>query len=80
MEKRAGRILVVDDEPNAVRVLSAILAEEGYRVVESQSVDRAIQVLGRDDVDAVITDLKMPEQGGLELFEYVSERHPDIPV
>jgi len=78
--RHRGKVLVVDDEPNAVRVLSAILSEDGYRVVESDTVDRAIQLLGRDDVDTIITDLKMPERGGLELFEFVSERHPDIPV
>ncbi len=75
-----GKVLVVDDEPNAVRVLSAILAEEGYRVVGSSTVERAIQELGHEDVDTIITDLKMPERGGLELFEFVTERHPDIPV
>ena len=73
-------VLIVDDEPNAVRVLSVILKEEGYHVLESMDVDSAIDVIQNKDVDAVITDLKMPARDGFQLFQYISEHHPDIPV
>ncbi len=73
-------ILIVDDEPNAVRVLSVILKEEGYRIFESMDVDGAIDVIQREDVNAIITDLKMPAKDGFQLFKYVSENKPDIPV
>lgn len=73
-------VLVVDDEPNAVRVLSVILKDEGYRVLESMNVDSAISTIQNEDVDAVITDLKMPEKDGFQLFEHVSERYPHMPV
>jgi len=73
-------VLIVDDEPNAVRVLSVILKEEGYQVLESMDVDGAIDIIQNKDVDAVITDLKMPAKDGFQLFQYVSEHHPDIPV
>jgi DNA-binding NtrC family response regulator len=73
-------VLIVDDEPNAVRVLSVILKEEGYQVLESMDVDGAIDIIQNKDVDAVITDLKMPARDGFQLFQYVSEHHPDIPV
>ncbi len=73
-------ILIVDDEPNAVRVLSVILKEEGYRVYESTDVDGAIGIIQREDVNAIITDLKMPTKDGFQLFTYVTEHNPDIPV
>ena len=74
------KVLIVDDEPNAIRVLSVILKEEGYHVLESMNVDSAVGIIHNEDVDAIITDLKMPGKDGFELFKYVSERHPDMPV
>ncbi len=73
-------ILVVDDEPNAIRVLSALLRAEGYRVLEATDVDSAIGIICEQAVDAIVTDLKMPDKDGFELFNYVSERNPDLPL
>jgi len=75
-----GRILIVDDEQNALRVLSAILKEEGYTVREAMDYNGALSVVARDDIDVVITDMKMPDRDGMQLFGYLSENHPDIPV
>ena len=73
-------VLIVDDEANAVRVLSVILKEEGYRILEATNVDKAIDIILNEDVDAVITDLKMPAKDGYQLFQYVSEHYPHMPV
>ncbi len=75
-----GNILIVDDEPNAIRVLSAILSDEGYKVFDSLNVDNAIIMLQKEDIDAIITDMKMTDSDGMELFQYVSKNFPDIPV
>jgi len=75
-----GDILIIDDEPNALRVLSAILSEDGYRVFESRDVDGATSLVSSKDVDAIITDLKMPGKDGMQFFEYITESHPHIPV
>ncbi len=75
-----GNVLIVDDEPNALKVLSAILSEDGYDILESNDVDSATRAVRKEDVDAVITDLKMPGKDGLHLFTYLSEHHSDIPV
>jgi DNA-binding NtrC family response regulator len=80
MTTQGRKVLIVDDEPNALRVLSAILKEEGYQVLESTNVDNAIHIAHHEDIDAVITDLKMPAKDGFELFKHVSEHHPHIPV
>jgi two-component system, NtrC family, response regulator HydG len=47
----AGRILVVDDEPNAVKVLSAILANDGYDVSEATDGKSAIRTVSHKDID-----------------------------
>ncbi|BCR05294.1 sigma-54-dependent Fis family transcriptional regulator [Desulfuromonas versatilis] len=77
---QASSVLIVDDEPNAVRVLSAILNEEGYRVFEARHVDEAVDTLDSHEVDAVITDMKMPGRSGIDLFDHVAEHFPDVPV
>ncbi|HEX9136652.1 MAG TPA: sigma-54 dependent transcriptional regulator [Nitrospirota bacterium] len=77
---RDATVLIVDDEPNAIRVLSAILKSEGYNVLESLGVDRAISTLEQNTVDAVITDIKMPGRDGYSLFDYMSEHLPHIPT
>jgi DNA-binding NtrC family response regulator len=74
-----GNILIVDDEPNAVKVLSAILSEDGYRVVGTNDAEKACAILGSGDFDAVITDLKMPLMDGVQFFHNISEKQPDIP-
>lgn len=73
-------VLIVDDEPNAVKVLSAILKGDGYTVLESENVDSAMDYVNREDIDAVITDLRMPDKDGFQLFEYISEHNPQLPV
>jgi DNA-binding NtrC family response regulator len=78
--KEKRKILIVDDEPNAIRVLSVILKEEGYHVYEAMDVDSAINIILREDMDAIITDYKMPAKDGYHLFQYVAERYPDMPV
>ncbi len=77
-----GRVLIVDDEPNAIKVLSAILSEEGYEISTASNAELAMSQLEASSrsIDAVITDMKMPGKSGMQLFEYVTESHPDVPV
>lgn len=80
MNHKDARILIVDDEPNAIKVLSAILGRAGYRTLGVPDVDSAIKILEREEIDTIITDLKMPEKDGMDLFDYVRKNCPDIPV
>ncbi len=73
-------VLLVDDEPNAIRVLSAILRADKYSVLEAHCADAALNLMSRNTVDAIITDVKMPGKDGYELFEQVNRHYPHIPV
>lgn len=75
-----GKVLITDDEPNAVKVLSAILSEEGYEVLSAFDVESAIEIIGDTDVDAVITDLRMPGKSGMHFLEYLTRERADVPL
>src|SRR3990172_3954848 len=77
---QAYNILVVDDEKNILKVVSATLKKEGYGVDTAQSSEEAIEKFGRDAHHLVITDLKLPGRSGIELMGYVKSRDPDVPV
>jgi two-component system KDP operon response regulator KdpE len=62
----AGRILVVDDEPQIRRVLRATLAAKGYEVVDARSGEEALEALRDSRFNLVLLDINMPGIGGLE--------------
>jgi DNA-binding NtrC family response regulator len=78
--KSKGNILIVDDEPNAIKVLSVILSESGYSVYGCLDFDNAADIIHRENIETVITDLKMPGKDGMQLFEFITDQNPDIPV
>jgi DNA-binding NtrC family response regulator len=75
-----GSILVVDDSPDAREVLQRNLATEGYSVVTAPGVGEAVQILDAAPMDLVITDLKMPKVGGIDLIKHVRARFRDVGV
>ncbi|MGH7291927.1 MAG: sigma-54-dependent transcriptional regulator, partial [Myxococcota bacterium] len=78
--KPARSVLIVEDEANMRRVLSALLERDGFRTFEAPDGGAALELLKREAVDAILTDLRMPKMNGLELLEAVRRAHPEIPV
>jgi putative nucleotidyltransferase with HDIG domain len=72
------KILIVDDEEMIRDLCYHILSSEGYEVSTASSGTAALDVLAQDDLDLLITDIKMPGMDGLELFERVRQRNQDI--
>ncbi len=68
------RILVVDDEPQIVRVLRAALQSNGYEIFTASNGADALQVFLDANPDLVITDLVMPEMDGVELTREIRQR------
>jgi len=71
------RILVVDDEKFIRDIIADFLAMEGYVVRTAEDGAAAADELRRARFDLIISDLKMPRMGGLELLHEVSKAHPD---
>jgi two-component system NtrC family response regulator len=73
-------ILIVDDEKNYPRILSAVLEEEGFETLCANSGYEALEILKNSDVDLVLTDMKMPKMDGIELLEKIKDKDQDLPV
>lgn len=74
------KILIVDDERSMRDVLSIMLKRAGYAVSTATDGEEAIGMLGSEIFDLVITDLKMPKVGGLEVLKAVKDASPDTVV
>ncbi len=73
-------ILVVDDEPNYLIVLSELLRDEGLEVFTASSGKEGLAIIQDVDLDLVITDMQMPEMDGLQFLEKIKESVSHLPV
>ncbi len=75
-------VLVVEDEPDVLRVTARALREAGYGVIEALNGRSALELLEMDrgKLDLLLTDVAMPEMSGRELAEAVRARYPGLPV
>ncbi len=74
------QILVVDDEANLRRVLAAQLGRDGYEVHTAEDGEAALAFLKEHHIDVVITDLRMPKMGGMDLLRGALREDPNLPV
>jgi DNA-binding NtrC family response regulator len=70
-----GSILVVDDERGQREILGAILKKAGYDITAVPGAREALDRLGADEYDVVLTDLKMQDMSGMELLERILEEN-----
>src|SRR3981189_303219 len=76
----SGEVLLVDDDPDLLKLISLRLSSAGYRVRTADSGETALAPLAVTRPAAVITDLKMPGIDGLALFDAIHRQHPTLPV
>jgi signal transduction histidine kinase/CheY-like chemotaxis protein len=78
---RTLRLLLVDDEDLVRFATAELIRELGHKVTDVSSGSDALELLAKDlNVDAVITDYKMPRMDGAELARRIHETHPSLPV
>jgi two-component system, NtrC family, response regulator PilR len=77
-DRRSPRILVVDDERSMRELLAIVLRREGYDVLLAESGRAAVETLGRETVDLLISDIKMPDLSGVEVLRAAKQIDQDI--
>lgn len=74
------RILLVDDEPDLLDLLELDMARMGLDSARAASVGQARELLGRQDFDLCLTDMRLPDGEGLEIVRHIAEHAPGTPV
>jgi len=73
-------ILIVDDEKSILDLLSVVFKKEGYGVKIASSGVQAREILEKENVDLVITDIKMPQTSGMDVLKFTKGLNPETPV
>jgi DNA-binding NtrC family response regulator len=76
----AVTVLIVDDEGTTRDLCRDVVAESGHRTRTASNTEQAIDILEQSPVDILITDMRVPELGGLELLKRVRESYPQTAV
>lgn len=78
--KSSVSILIVDDEEMMRNLLSKILSREGYRISSAEDGQTALETMGQEKIDIVISDMKMPRMNGFELLKVIKQEYPEVGV
>lgn len=73
-----GHILIIDDEDQLRKLLSRLLALEGYTLHEAGNVRSALKILEKEEVQVILSDVKLPDGNGVELVHQVRVKYPEI--
>ncbi|MGJ7546548.1 sigma 54-interacting transcriptional regulator [Variovorax sp. LT1R16] len=77
---KGARLLVVDDDPDLLRLLSMRLNAAGYQVTAVTSAESALTQLEIEHPQLVLSDVRLPGRDGLALFDEIRKHHPTLPV
>lgn len=80
MDKDEANVLIVDDEPSILSMLSVFLERKGVKSITSESPSEALNILRSQNIKLVLLDVNMPEMTGLELLKKIMELVPSVHV
>lgn len=73
-------MLVVDDDAQVLDSTSLLLREENYKVIPCDNGSDAIALVGKNNIDIVLSDIRMPDLSGIDLIEKIHKVNPHIPI
>ena len=73
-------VMIVDDQPELLRLFSRGLEGAGYRVATAETAEAAMQIIDAEPPDAMLIDLKMPFINGMGMLYRVRKTYPRLPV
>jgi two-component system cell cycle sensor histidine kinase/response regulator CckA len=80
MSEPTRTVLIVDDDPQILRLLQAMLGPQHVAVLAAPRPSEALRICGEEAVDVLISDVAMPEMDGNKLAEKVLKLHPRVSV
>ena len=78
--KKTKTVLVAEDEENQLNLITQLLENENYRVLKAQNGQDALKLYKENNVDLILTDVKMPEMDGLKLLKTILKINPSQKV
>jgi CheY-like chemotaxis protein len=78
--KNAARVLVIEDDDRVLELVCMMLERSGYQAVGAINGIDGMDAIRRGGFDAVLTDMVMPQQGGLETIRQIRALYPQIPI
>ncbi len=80
MSTQPARILTIDDEDMVREILTAYLEDSGFEVIQAGDGQTGIDLIGREQPDLVLCDLRMPGMDGLQVLAIVTRDFPELPI
>ena len=75
-----AHVLIIDDEPKIRQLMSRIITLEGFTVLEAADVKSALKKVRAEDIDIVLSDVKLPDGNGLDLLQAIKAINPVVEV
>ncbi len=79
-EKRALKVMIIDDEKPIRDIMHELLSEEGHQAFEAATGEKALEIIRKEPMDLVFTDLSMPGMNGWEVAEKIHALYPATPI
>ena len=76
MDERTRTVLIVDDEPQILRLVEKMLKARHVKILTAPRPGEALQICEQQTIDLLISDMRMPEMDGIKLAERVLKLHP----
>ena len=80
MDQQGRTVLIVDDEPQMLRLIEKMLGSSGVKVLQAPRPSEALRIFEMTPVDVLISDVSMPEMDGVRLAERVLKDYPTVSV
>ncbi len=77
---RQKTILIIDDEISILGSLTSFFEDEGYSVLSAEDGDKGLSLFSNNDIDIVLTDLRMPKKDGLDVMRDIHKHNPETPM
>lgn len=72
------KILIIDDEEKLGSLMSRIIKFEGFEVFEAGNCKSALRILQQENIDIVLSDVKLPDGNGIDLTNTIKKEYPSI--